>query len=199
LRLKGASLAEVAARASAALAENGIPVVVVGGSAITMHAPHVYTSKDVDFAAIRGTTRRAFAAALKSLGFTARGRDFVHPDTPYTLDLVADTPYIDQRPITAFATVKTRHGPVKVYKLEDALADRVAAFLHWGDLESLEVAEQAVSAGSTTVSWTRLETALRKLDASLPEAARRLESAIDQLRKAHNVRKRSVNATNRRR
>jgi hypothetical protein len=175
-------LAEVAAQASAQLDRSGIPVAVVGGSAITLHVPEIYTSKDIDFAAIRGTNRRAFAAAVAPIGFTARGRDFVHEDTEYTLDLVADTPYVDHRPITRFATVNTPYGKVRVYEFEDAIADRIAAFLHWGDFQSLEVAESAVEARRKTVRWSSLEKALRQLDASLPEAARRLEIAISRLR-----------------
>ena len=184
MSLKGASLTEVAAEASRALASAGIPVAVVGGSAVTVHAPDVYTSKDIDFAALRGTTRRAFAEAVAPLGFTASGRDFVHDDTPYTLDLVTDTPYIDQRPVTTFVTVKTRRGPITVYRFEDAIADRIAAFLHWGDLESLEVAERALRAQASKVQWPSLESALRQLDASLPDAARRLEMALDRLQRA---------------
>lgn len=189
MRLKGASLAEIAALASAALARSDIPVVVVGGSAVTLYAPEIYTSKDVDFAAIRGTTRKAFAEALESLGFAPHGRDFVHPDTPYTLDLVADTPYVDQRPITAFTTVATRRGPVRVLQFEDAIADRIAAFVHWGDSESLEVAERALTARPEHVRWSRIETALRQLDSSLPEGARRLGIAIERLRRAYPSRK----------
>ena len=192
LKLKDASLAEVAALASRTLSDAGIPVAVVGGSAVTLHAPDVYTSKDIDFAALRGTTRKEFAAAIRPLGFNASGRDFVHPDTAFTLDLVADTPYIDQRPITAFATVKTRHGPVTVYKFEDALADRVAAFLHWGDLESLTVAERALTNAVHAPAWYHVEAALNRLDSSGVEAVRRLEIARGRLRTAYRSRRRRL-------
>jgi hypothetical protein len=190
LTLRDASLAEVAAQASAHLELAGIPVAVVGGSAVTLYVPEVYTSKDIDFAAIRGTNRREFAAALAPLGFTAQGRDFVHPDSPYTLDLVADTPYVDQRPITTFATISTRFGPVRVYRFEDAIADRIAAFLHWGDSQSLDVAEQAIKNLPGVTRWRSLERALRQLDSSDPDAARRLEVAIGRLRKASSTRRR---------
>jgi hypothetical protein len=103
---------------------------VVGGSAITSYVPEIYTSKDIDFAAINGTSRRAFTEAVAPLGFRPQGRDFVHSNSQFTLDLVADTPYLDQRPITKFETIKTCCGSVRVYLFEDALADRIAAFLH---------------------------------------------------------------------
>jgi len=150
LTLRRATLTEVAARASAHLERAGIPVAVFGGSAVTIHAPEVYASNDSDFASIRGTTRRDFAAAVAPLGLGASGRDVVHPEARFTLDLVADTPFSDQRPITRFAKVSTRFGQVRVYRFEDAIADRVAAFLHWGDSQSLDVAESAVRARRST-------------------------------------------------
>jgi len=185
MSLRRGSLLEIAAQASANLEKAGIKVAVVGGSAVTAYAPEIYTSKDIDFAAINGTSRREFSSALAELGFKPRGRDFAHSATPYTLDLVADTPYVDQRPITEFQTLKTRFGPVRVYKFEDAIADRIAAFLHWGDSQSLDVAERALHARASTTSWRTIRQAVKKLDVSLPEAARRLTLALKRLRAAH--------------
>jgi hypothetical protein len=185
MTLKRGTLLEVAAQASAALQRAGITVAVVGGSAITSYVPEVYTSKDIDFAAINGTSRRAFTEALAPLGFRPHGRDYVHPNSTFTLDLVADTPYVDKRPITQFETLKTRYGPVRVYSFEDAIADRVAAFLHWGDSQSLDVAEQALKARRATSNWRRISAALRKLDISDPQAARRFRIALRRLKKVY--------------
>lgn len=185
MTLKKCSLLEVAALASASLEEAGIRVAVVGGSAITAHVPHVYTSHDVDFAAINGTTRRAFGKALARLGFRARGRDFVHSETRVSLDLVADTPFVDQRPITQFTTVKTRFGAVRVLRFEDAIADRVAAFLHWSDAQSLEVADRALAARAHDISWRRIEQALDALDSSGSQETARLAIAKRRLKAAH--------------
>jgi len=182
---KRGTLLEVAAQASAALQRAGITVAVVGGSAITSYVPEVYTSRDIDFAAINGTSRRAFTQALAPLGFRPHGRDYVHPNSTFTLDLVADTPYVDQRPITQFETIKTRYGPVRVYSFEDAIADRIAAFLHWGDSQSLDVAEQALKARAVLTNWRRISVAVRKLDTSDQQAARRLGIALKRLRKAY--------------
>lgn len=181
------SLLETAAQASTYLERAGIKVAVVGGSAITAYAPKIYTSKDIDFAAINGTTRREFGLAVGELGFKLHGRDFVHPNSVFSLDLVADTPYIDQRPITDFATLETRFGPVRVYQFEDAIADRIAAFLHWGDSQSLDVAERVIQARADLTNWARLRRRLGKLDVSYPEAARRFDVAASRLRAAYDV------------
>ena len=184
MSLRRASLLEVAAQTSQCLERAGIQVAIVGGSAVTAYAPEIYTSKDIDFAAINGAKRREFALALSELGFRARGRDFVHPQSSFSLDLVADTPYIDQRPITKFEILKTRFGPVRVYTFEDAIADRIAAFLHWGDSQSLDVAERVVRARADLTTWSHLRQTLRKLDASDLEAAQRLALAETRLHNA---------------
>ena len=189
MSLRGRSLLEVAAEASAYLERAGIKVAVVGGSAVTAYTPKVYTSNDIDFAAIAGANRRAFGSAVAELGFKPQGRDFVHPDTPYTLDLVADTPYVDQHAITDFQMLKTKFGTVRVIRFEDAIADRVAAFLHWGDSQSLDVAERAIRARARVTDWRRVRLALNKLDTTLPEAAQRLNIALSRLKKAHATRR----------
>lgn len=90
VNLKGLSLTEVAAVVAEHLKAQEIELVVVGGSAITAHVPHVYTSQDIDFANPSGNSLRALAEAMKPIGFEKIDRVFVHPDTVYTVDFVAD-------------------------------------------------------------------------------------------------------------
>jgi len=98
---------------------------------------------DIDFAVTSGINRRRIARALRELGFQLHGRIVVHPDTPYSLDFVADRPYLEQQPTYDFAEIHPPAGIVGVLHLEDAIADRIAAFLHWSDSESLGVAVRA--------------------------------------------------------
>src|SRR5437588_8528362 len=111
---------ELAATVATHLKRTGIEVVVVGGSAITAHAPDVYTSMDIDFAVTTGIDRRKISKALLDLGFHERGRIYASPETVYVLDFVADTPYIDQHVITEYADLRTSAGTFRVYRLEDA-------------------------------------------------------------------------------
>ena len=68
--------------------------------------------------------------------------------------------------------------------LEDAVADRIAAFLHWSDSESLDVAERSAAAARDRLTWDRIDSALRKLDTRLPEGAQRMALARERLRRA---------------
>ena len=184
VKMRGLSLLEIAALASKQLAKSGIETAVVGGSSITAYVPRVYTSHDIDFAAINGTTWRAFGAAVAKLGFRADGREFVHPATNISLDLVADTPVVDRRVIKRFTMLKTRYGAVRVLRFEDAIADRISAFLHWSDSQSLDVAARAIAAHSRHVSWKVIERALDALDSSGPDGVARLALAKNRLRAA---------------
>jgi hypothetical protein len=52
-------------------------------------------------------------------------------------------------------TIVTRFSPVRVFRFEDAIADRISAFLHWADSQSLEVAERAVRADEALLDGRR--------------------------------------------
>src|SRR5262249_44292969 len=112
------SLAEVAAAVSEHLKNNSIYVVVVDGCTITSQVTTDYTSINVYFALSSDSVRRLISTALKELGFEPRRRIFVHPDTAYTVDFVAEPPYIDQEPVYDFAEIQTSFGRFRVLKLE---------------------------------------------------------------------------------
>jgi ActR/RegA family two-component response regulator len=81
---------------------------------------------------------------------------------------------------------KTNEGgtAVRVLRLEDAIADRIAAFLHWSDSESLDVAERSIAAARDRLTWERVDAALLRLDTSTKESAQRMAFARDRLRRA---------------
>jgi predicted nucleotidyltransferase len=177
------TLSELAATVASHLKRHGIEVVVVGGSAITAHVPDVYTSMDIDFAVTTGIDRRKISKALRGLGFNEQGRVYANPATIYVLDFVANI-YIDQRAITDYVDLRTAAGTFRVYRLEDAIADRVAAFIHWSDSESLDVAERTVAATKERTSWDLIETALSQIEILDADAVARMDLARTRLRAA---------------
>ncbi len=162
---KDLSLREVAAIVSRRLEKDGMRVVVVGGSAITSHAPKVYTSHDIDFAVLTGVNRKQISASLQRLGFKERGREFLHEKSQFSLDFVADTPYVDRRPIHDFQTIETAYGSYRTLTPEDAIADRVAGFVHWNDRQGLDIAEQLAAAVSVNLRSRKLFEAIDDIDA----------------------------------
>jgi hypothetical protein len=183
------SLREVAAIASEHLKKDGMSVVVVGGSAITSHDPTVYTSHDIDFAVLTGVSRKQISASLQRLGFREDGREFVHKNSKFSLDFVADTPYVDRRPIREFTTVRTAYGTYRTLTAEDAIADRVAGFIHWNDRQGLDVAERLVTALSRRLRPKRLFDAIDDIEVGDAASRERLEFARRRVRELLEVRK----------
>src|SRR5579871_5388006 len=83
-----------------------------------------------------------------------------------------------------FAEIQTSFGRFRVLKLEDAIADRVAAFLHWSDSEALDVAQRSAAAARDRLTWERIDASLQKLDTKLPDSAMRMNIARGRLRRA---------------
>ncbi|MFN2529512.1 MAG: hypothetical protein ABR584_12440 [Candidatus Baltobacteraceae bacterium] len=111
------------------------------------------------------STEKKFAS-LEKLAFGKKGRSYIHPDSAYTLDFVADQPYIDRRIIEEFTLIETAHGNFKVYGIEDAIADRVGHFVHWSDGEAMVVAERVAHSCHNLIHREKLLGAIRQL---LPE------------------------------
>lgn len=159
-------------------------MLVVGGSSITAYAPTVYTSMDIDFAVLSGLDKPKLRKALLEIGFAEHGRVFQNPDTAFALDFVAETPFVDQQPIKTFQEMKTKYGGFKVFRLEDAIADRVAAFIHWSDSQSLEVAERALAVSPSNPSWKSLDDSLSQVEILNPDASARMDIARRRLKAA---------------
>jgi glycerate kinase len=80
--------------------------------------------------------------------------------------------------------IRTSVGSVRVLRLEDAIADRVAAFLYWSDSESLALAECAAAAARDSVSWDRLNVALLKLETGTQQSRQRIAVVRERLERA---------------
>lgn len=175
---------DIAAIVAARLREDDVLVSVVGGSAVTLHAPQAYTSLDIDLAVLSGIERRKIDKALASLGYAKKGRNYRHPDSPWTIDIVADTPFIGNRAIDDFAKISTQFGDVLVLRVEDALVDRIAHFLYWSDSEALGIAEELAKAKAAEIDWDAFARSLRGLDALDNESKQRLDFALRRVGRA---------------
>ncbi|MGH7716073.1 MAG: hypothetical protein ACREML_08765, partial [Vulcanimicrobiaceae bacterium] len=122
---------------------------------------------DVDF--VTPEDRRRVTEALSEIGFMLNGRIYTNETTDYTVDIVGSTPYIEQRLIADFVTIQTDLGALRVISLEDAIADRVAHWLHWSDNEALDIAQQTIEATKDRLDAKKLRAAIHVL--SRPDEA----------------------------
>jgi hypothetical protein len=138
------SLRDVVATISRALSLRGISIVVVGASAITAHSHRVHTPQTIEFAVPSGMQPDAIDETLATLGFTKNGSTYSCSASPFDLAFVSETPRIRNRTVTEYETIETSSGPFQALRIEDAVAERIAAYLFAHDSHSLHLAEKTL-------------------------------------------------------
>lgn len=134
------SLAAVAITVGDALRRHGIRAVLTGGACASLYTRGTYQSVDVDFIVSGPVTQAALDAAMGSVGFRRRRDRYVHPRLPFYVEFPRGPLAVgrDYR----IRPVERARGRARTLALSatDSCRDRLAAFYHWGDRQSLEVA-----------------------------------------------------------
>jgi hypothetical protein len=179
------SLATVAFAVGDALRRHGVAAVMTGGACATWFSGGEYQSSDVDFVTQGDPQQRVVDEALSELGFRRNRDRYVHPDLPYVVEFPAGPLAIgadhDIRPIQIAA------GGIRIRSLSatDACRDRLAAFYHWNDRQSLEVALAIARRHKLDLrkirTWSESEGMTEKYD--------RFRTALKQRRADHRRRK----------
>jgi 5-formyltetrahydrofolate cyclo-ligase len=112
-----------AAVIATALHKVGVRATLVGGGAIELHAPAIYTTGDIDFVFDRGT-REQIGPVMEALGFVSRNVRGWEKD-----DLWVDFPSTEMEDPAETRSV----GPyqLRVLPKEIALGYRITGFRHW--------------------------------------------------------------------
>jgi len=170
------TLPEVAVAVGAQLRRHGIAAVLTGGACVSVYTDGSYVSKDADFVIQGRVQQAALDGALGELGFVRKGDRYVHPDVEFYLEFPPG-------PLAIGADLSIR--PTEVSMADDvALAlsptdscrDRLAAFYHWRDHQSLRLAvavarHQAVDLEAIR-KWSRAEGSLEDYEEFLTELRR---------------------------
>lgn len=131
------SIQSVAFAVSTALTKSGLTAVLSGGGAASVYAPAAYTSHDLDFILSFGSGSAGRAALLEA-GFDqspTRGI-FVSVETPVTVELLPGPVAVGDELVTRFKTLHRGDQSLRILREEDCLKDRLAAAIHWNDLQS---------------------------------------------------------------
>lgn len=119
--------AQVASILHHVFTEAGLRCIVVGGSAIEIHAPGVYLSGDMDLVVERLRYKAAqIEAVFESLGFERRGRHW------RIGDLFVEVPSTTLSDPSELMRVGT--WIFEIVKKEVVLADRIVGYRQWGTL-----------------------------------------------------------------
>ena len=122
-----------------ALKDAGIDAVLTGGAVVSIYTNNRYISLDLDF--ITHGSGKQIEAVMKQIGFTkTKSRYFKHPHTDFFVEFPTPPVAIGSMPIDLFEEIENSEGYLKLLKPTHSVMDRLAAWFHWNDGQSLEQA-----------------------------------------------------------
>ena len=177
MRLTAAStLPEVAVAVGSQLGRRGVTAVLTGGACVAVYTDGSYVSQDADFVIQGRTQQSTLDDALAELGFVREGNRYVHPLVRF---------YIEFPPGPLAIGADLAIEPVEVVVADevalalsptDACRDRLAAFYHWHDRQSLSLAVRIAQHQRVDIdairAWSRAEASLDGFDEFLRELKR---------------------------
>ncbi|OGS27600.1 MAG: hypothetical protein A2297_03570 [Elusimicrobia bacterium RIFOXYB2_FULL_48_7] len=133
---KNIGIKELAILVSGQLKKSGIDAVLVGGACVSIYSNNKYESMDLDY--ISPASLKDIRKALGEIGFQkGAGRHFTREDCPLYVEFPPGPVALGREfPVERFNTIKT----LKLLTPTDCVKDRLAAFFHWNDYQSLEQA-----------------------------------------------------------
>jgi hypothetical protein len=134
------SVGELAAFIYSYLKAHGVDAVLSGGACVTIYSQNQYFSPDLDFIESGGTSRRKLKNLLGKLGFFEERRYFKHPETDFYLEFPTGPLAVGREPVKETVMRSFATGDLKMISPTDCVKDRLAAYYHWGDRQSLEQA-----------------------------------------------------------
>ena len=133
------STEELATIVSEHLKSKGIQAVLVGGAVVTIYSENEYRSRDLDF--ISPNEHKEIANAMIELGFTAKGKNFAHSETEFTVEFPSGPLAIgDEIPVKPEGEIKNKYGKVSLFSPTQCVMDRLAWFYHNNDRQCLDQA-----------------------------------------------------------
>lgn len=140
ISLAGLSIGELAAFIAEHLRVKGIDVVLVGGACISIYSKNQYSSFDLDFIATGITSRQKIRNALAEINFIEEQRYFKNPETEYFIEFPSGPLAVGDEPPKEISTLRYSTGHLRLLSPTDSVKDRLAAYYHWKDHQSLEQA-----------------------------------------------------------
>jgi hypothetical protein len=153
-----------------------VTAVLTGGACVAVYTDGSYVSKDADFVIQGRTQQSTLDAALAELGFVREGDRYVNPQVPFYIEFppgpLAIGSDLNIRPVEVVVANET----ALALSPTDACRDRLAAFYHWHDRQSLSLAVRVAQHQRVDIDairdWSRAEASLDGFDEFLRELTR---------------------------
>lgn len=164
--IKNMSMIELASYVCDNLAKNDIEVVLSGGSCVEIYSRGDYTSYDLDLINRYNETFYKIKDVMLNLGFKEEGKYFIHDDTSYFIEFPSGPLGVGDDVVSKIETIDTKYGTLKLLTPTDCIKDRLAAYYHWDDLQSLTQAIWVAQKNDINLKeikeWSKKEKSLEK-------------------------------------
>ena len=138
-----------------ALRREGIHAVLTGGACASLYSSGRHQSVDADFIVSGAPSRLAVDQAMEKIGFKRKGDRYVHEKTKFYVEFPRGPLAIGNDYRIRPVEWKTAYGRTLILSATDSCRDRLAAFYHWGDRQSLRVAVQIAAANRVSLARIR--------------------------------------------
>jgi len=135
---KKMTLEQFAIAVAAELKMHDIDVVLTGGAVVAIYSTGKYVSKDADF--LSATDHKTITQAMHTLGFKNVGKDFYHDDIDFSVEFPGSQLVIGSSPMKPEGKIERNGFTLRLLSPTQCVMDRLAAFYHWRDRQSLDQA-----------------------------------------------------------
>ncbi len=136
-KIRNMSQAELAAYIQDSLQEEGINVVLSGGSAVSFYSGDKYVSKDLDLINANFSKRSKIKSVMEKIGFQEQGRYFVNSETQFFVEFPDGPLSVGEEPVKEVSEFELETGTLRVVSPTDCVKDRLCAFYFWNDQQGL--------------------------------------------------------------
>ena len=159
-------LTQLAATISEALAREEIEAVLSGGAAVQIYSDGIYVSKDLDF--VTAASNKEIGTVLGRLGFeaTTSRRLYQREGTEYLVEFPSAPLALGRELVREWHQLRTAYGTIQILSPTQSVKDRLAAYIHWRDLQALrqagEIALRHAVDLADIFSWLKGEGAAKR-------------------------------------
>jgi len=148
-------LGAVATVVGDALRREGIRAVLTGGACANLYTGGRHQSVDADFIVGSPASRSAVDLAMEKIGFVREGDRYVHAQARFYVEFPRGPLAIGNDYRIRPVEWETEYGRTLILSATDSCRDRLAAFYHWGDRQSLRVAVRIAIAHRVSLAKIR--------------------------------------------
>lgn len=130
---------ELAAIVVQKLDAHQIKAVLVGGSVVSIYTANKYESRDLDFISMADHAK--ISDAMEELGFRRKGKDFIHPDTDFSVEFPTGPLAIgDDVPVVPAGRIVVDGVEITLLSPTQSVMDRLISFFVFNDRQCLDQA-----------------------------------------------------------